>query len=291
MYSSTREAWSAVGDLHAVRLAPLRWLFLRPLHTTVELPGPSRFPAVSSLECPRDVRRVSASVLTDASTFLLAAIEDTLVGPVAAADGGHESPVRDGCPRGSTETVMTPPPPAGSPGVSQSDVPALHWPASAPRGIRRCVDGLPGPTGFEACALTAGGHAVAEARRFTSSTLSGWELSPLIDNATVIVSELFSNALRYGRTKASTRPACLNLVLLGLLRQGNTVVCAVGDHSMDVPVLKEPDYLAQSGRGLHIVQCLSESWGWTTPTPSGKAVWAAVVFHDSGDPGHCTVVP
>jgi hypothetical protein len=41
-------------------------------------------------------------------------------------------------------------------------------------------------------------------------------------------------------------------------------------------VVKEPDYFAETGRGLHIIDSLSESWGWTPPDRAGKSVWAMV---------------
>ncbi|WP_371790939.1 ATP-binding protein [Streptomyces sp. NBC_01471] len=129
---------------------------------------------------------------------------------------------------------------------------------------------------FTACALPAGGQAVGEGRRFTGSLLHDWALSPLVDNAALIVSELLSNALRYGLGALPAWSGPGQAVWLGMLRRRGTVLFAVCDPSTAVPRLKEPDFLAQSGRGLHIIDCLSETWGWTTPGPEGKAVWAAV---------------
>jgi len=48
----------------------------------------------------------------------------------------------------------------------------------------------------------------------------------------------------------------------------------VADPGRQVPVLRDPDYLAESGRGLHVINALSDTWGCTTPTDAGKAVWA-----------------
>ncbi|WP_052808958.1 ATP-binding protein [Streptomyces natalensis] len=148
------------------------------------------------------------------------------------------------------------------------------------------------PTEFAACALTADQQAAGKARRFTWATLSGWQLGPLVDNAALVVSELLTNALRYGLpTSAARTTTCPRPLWLGLLRRPDLVLCTVCDHSTQVPLLKTPDHLAQSGRGLHIVNCLSQSWGWTTPTVAGKAVWAAlsIAEHDarSADPPRC----
>ncbi|WP_328319271.1 ATP-binding protein [Streptomyces sp. NBC_00388] len=139
--------------------------------------------------------------------------------------------------------------------------------------------------GFTARALPACGQAVGEGRRFTGSLLRSWSLSPLVDNAALIVSELLSNALRYGLGALPARTGHGQDVWLGLLRRRGTVLFAVCDPSSAAPRLREPDFLAQSGRGLHIIDCLSEAWGWTTPGTDGKAVWAAVSC-PAGSDGH-----
>ena len=54
------------------------------------------------------------------------------------------------------------------------------------------------------------------------------------------------------------------------------MLCAVSDAGTTAPVVKVPDHLAESGRGLHIVDQLSDAWGWTPPDRSGKTVWATV---------------
>jgi hypothetical protein len=48
----------------------------------------------------------------------------------------------------------------------------------------------------------------------------------------------------------------------------------VADPSPRPPQPKEPDYLAESGRGLHVIDALSDRWGSTVPTDAGKVVWA-----------------
>ncbi len=52
------------------------------------------------------------------------------------------------------------------------------------------------------------------------------------------------------------------------------MLCAVADPSPRPPQPKEPDYLAESGRGLHVIDALSDRWGSTVPTDAGKVVWA-----------------
>lgn len=136
---------------------------------------------------------------------------------------------------------------------------------------------LEGPaTRFAARALGCDLHAAAAARRFTRTTLCDWGMLGVIDNASVVVSEMLTNAVRYGLDDQADLHPSARPLWLGLLRRGPSVLLTVSDPGTDVPVVKEPDYLAESGRGLHIIDSLSESWGWTPPDAAGKSVWAVV---------------
>src|ERR1035438_8849709 len=50
--------------------------------------------------------------------------------------------------------------------------------------------------------------------------------------------------------------------------------CALSPTQARPPVPKEPDHLAESGRGLDVVDTLSDEWGYTTAIDMGKVVWA-----------------
>ncbi|MFJ6212946.1 ATP-binding protein [Streptomyces sp. NPDC092296] len=132
-----------------------------------------------------------------------------------------------------------------------------------------------GARGFATCALTGNPQATGVARHFARSTLQGWDMPFLIEDVEIIVSEMLSNAIRHGLPTACEQPVRPRLVGLGLLRRGETVLCAVSDPSSEVPVVREPDQLAESGRGLRLIDSLSQSWGWT-PNRCGKSVWATV---------------
>jgi anti-sigma regulatory factor (Ser/Thr protein kinase) len=131
-------------------------------------------------------------------------------------------------------------------------------------------------SGFASCALPGQQQSAGRARHFTQETLRRWGLGGIVEDCAVIVSELLSNAVRYGLDGAC--PGMLPL-RLALWRRSSSVTCAISDLSSAPPVLREPDWLAESGRGLHIVDTLAQSWGWTVPADrSGKTVWASVAF-------------
>lgn len=120
------------------------------------------------------------------------------------------------------------------------------------------------------CELPAAFESVREARRFTRTTLQHWDLSALLDSIELVASELVTNALRYA-VPVGTPGAP---VRLSLVRWTSRVVCAVRDPSAVAPVAKDPDFVAETGRGLHLVDSFSENWGWHPLAGTGKVVWA-----------------
>ncbi|MEY9842173.1 ATP-binding protein [Streptacidiphilus sp. EB103A] len=128
-----------------------------------------------------------------------------------------------------------------------------------------------------ALALPIGPPSSSTARDFTRTTLHQWALDDLVDDVAMTASELASNALRYGQDPcaAYTSPPTL---WLGTWAQHSHVLCAVSDSSDHAPQVKQPDCLAESGRGLHVIAGLSDAWGWTRRTGGGKVVWAR--FHN-----------
>jgi Histidine kinase-like ATPase domain len=123
---------------------------------------------------------------------------------------------------------------------------------------------------------------VKAARDFAAATLGRWEAAERAEDVAIVVSELVTNALRHGR--ADSRPGQpAGRVRFGLLQPGPCVVCAVADPSRVAPVVQEADVLAETGRGLHVVDALADVWGYTRPTDTGKAVWA--MFATGRGPG------
>ena len=121
-----------------------------------------------------------------------------------------------------------------------------------------------------ACPLGAGAQSGRTARKFTRNTLREWGLASLADDAEAIVGEFVANAVSHAaRSVESGQPLGLRL-----LRRTGEVMCAVLDPSDIAPVLRRPDRDEEAGRGLQMVDALSDVWGWSPVTGRGKAVWA-----------------
>lgn len=128
---------------------------------------------------------------------------------------------------------------------------------------------------FAIRALDPGMGSPRTARDFTRQTLRAWDLDTLTDDATVIVSELVTNAWRHGLRCGLDDPAADPIELI-FWRSGRELFCVVTDSGEGRPVLAEPDLCAEAGRGLHVIEALASSWGWSPLDAYRKAVWAAL---------------
>ncbi|MFD8778478.1 SpoIIE family protein phosphatase [Streptomyces sp. NPDC059916] len=103
---------------------------------------------------------------------------------------------------------------------------------------------------------------VAEAREATARQLAAWGLDELAFSTELIVSELVTNAVRYGGG-----PIGLRLI------RDNVLVCEVTDPSNTQPRLRRARWSDEGGRGLFLVAQLSTRWG-SRYGQSGKTIWA-----------------
>ncbi|MFJ5046679.1 SpoIIE family protein phosphatase [Streptomyces sp. NPDC088719] len=102
----------------------------------------------------------------------------------------------------------------------------------------------------------------ATARVLVRDRLQGWGLDEDTVEATeLIVSELVTNAVRYG-----TPPLRLRLLL------DSTLTCEVHDGSTASPHLRHARTVDEGGRGLFIVSRLASHWG-ARHGPDGKVLW------------------
>jgi hypothetical protein len=143
-----------------------------------------------------------------------------------------------------------------------------------PRMMRMPADWWDSPTAV-ACPLSRGPQSARAARRLTRNTLRDWGLAFLAEDAEAIVGEFVANAVTHAGAMAElTRKQAAENLGLRLLRRTGEVICAVLDPSDSAPVLKAPASVEESGRGLQMVDALSDVWGWSPVAGRGKAVWA-----------------
>ncbi|MEU4245372.1 STAS domain-containing protein [Actinoplanes sp. NPDC026619] len=108
--------------------------------------------------------------------------------------------------------------------------------------------------------------AARHARDVTTEACLRWDLPHLVGPATLIASELVSNAAVHASTIAHLR--------LTLGERHLTI--AVRDGSTQPPVVPDPAAgIAERGNGLKLVSVSALSWGWL-PAESGKVVWASL---------------
>ncbi|MFF2573272.1 SpoIIE family protein phosphatase [Streptomyces sp. NPDC101191] len=111
-------------------------------------------------------------------------------------------------------------------------------------------------------------RSVGRARELARAQLTAWELEPLVDTVELLVSELVTNALRYGEGE----------IRLRLLRD-RTLVCEVWDAGLVQPRRRRAKDTDEGGRGLQLVGLLSAAWG-SRRTPRGKTVWFELPLPD-----------
>ncbi|MER6413750.1 SpoIIE family protein phosphatase [Streptomyces humidus] len=104
--------------------------------------------------------------------------------------------------------------------------------------------------------------AVGEVRAAVVRQLARWDLEELSFTTELILSELVTNAIRYGSAPVGVR----------LLRD-RTLICEVSDGSSTSPHLRYAAMTDEGGRGLFLVAQLTDRWG-TRYTPMGKVIWA-----------------
>ncbi len=109
----------------------------------------------------------------------------------------------------------------------------------------------------------------AFARRLVERALTDWNVPELIGDTTIVVSELVTNAILYGKPPLSIVMTYYAGVLIGQVRDQGEVFRA------DEPLLPQAAGTAEHGRGLAIVAAFSNRWGVAplTPEGEGKAVW------------------
>ncbi|MEU2717668.1 SpoIIE family protein phosphatase [Streptomyces sp. NPDC007205] len=112
--------------------------------------------------------------------------------------------------------------------------------------------------------------AVSGMRAAVSAQLDVWGLSELGFGMELVLSELITNAIRYGSDPIHVR-----------LIRDRRLICEVADASSTSPHLRYAATTDEGGRGLFLVSQLAERWG-TRYTDQGKVIWAELGVPDPG---------
>ncbi|MDQ1012790.1 serine phosphatase RsbU (regulator of sigma subunit)/PAS domain-containing protein/anti-sigma regulatory factor (Ser/Thr protein kinase) [Streptomyces sp. V4I23] len=114
--------------------------------------------------------------------------------------------------------------------------------------------------------------AVAPVRNACSRRLEEWGLDEVGFTTELVLSELITNAIRYGSEPIHVR-----------LLYERALVCEVSDGSSTSPHLRRAALTDEGGRGLFLVAQLTTRWG-TRYTPTGKVIWTEQSLTDGHIP-------
>jgi signal transduction histidine kinase len=110
-----------------------------------------------------------------------------------------------------------------------------------------------------------------EARNDLRTVLTGWDMADLYDDASVILVELITNAIRSNDAiDVEVYPS----------DDSSSLHVEVHDTCREIPEQQYPGADEESGRGLLLIAALAKEWGWT-PTPGGKVVHAVLERNES----------
>ncbi|MFF4394220.1 SpoIIE family protein phosphatase [Streptomyces sp. NPDC001480] len=111
---------------------------------------------------------------------------------------------------------------------------------------------------------------VAPIRKQVVQQLDRWSVSGIAFTAELVVSELVTNAIRYG-----ARP-----IRLRLIHDAATLICEVSDSNHTAPHLRRAKTFDEGGRGLLLVAQLTQRWG-SRHTAEGKTIWAELPLYEA----------
>ncbi|MFC7730701.1 ATP-binding protein [Actinomadura keratinilytica] len=130
---------------------------------------------------------------------------------------------------------------------------------------------------FAAWEVPVSDQAPGQVRRWAADLLTRWEAVDLIEDATTVLTELVTNACQAKATRMA--------VLIEPDAGPDIIEVCVWDNAPGIPQRREPDFYAERGRGLFLVDALTTRWGHhpltLDPGHPGKVVWAHLA--GSGD--------
>lgn len=107
-----------------------------------------------------------------------------------------------------------------------------------------------------------------KARVFVRETLEEWGCPELLEAVELAVSELVTNAVVHANSPVS----------LTLVDHDGDVQIRVRDEASDPPVVRKISVEETGGRGMTIIEAISEHWG-VEVEPPGKVIWLDISKH------------
>jgi anti-sigma regulatory factor (Ser/Thr protein kinase) len=142
-------------------------------------------------------------------------------------------------------------------------------------GSHACPSGADSPRQLR-MTLPAVSHSVRLSRYATRAVLTAWQLAYVDEAATLLVSELVTNAVRHARGT--------DVITVDLHAGRSWLRIEVQDTDRHWPQPRIPDGFDESGFGFILVDALASTWG-VRETEAGKAVWAELDTRQGSGPG------
>ncbi|QKW08031.1 ATP-binding protein [Streptomyces sp. NA04227] len=101
-------------------------------------------------------------------------------------------------------------------------------------------------------------------RRAVTALLTLWGREAITDTVNLCVTELLANVGAH-----ASSPECV----LTLHNHPDRLRASVRDTEPALPVVKQPDFLAENGRGMYLVSESVDKWGADPVPTGGKEVW------------------
>ncbi|MFF5844210.1 ATP-binding protein [Streptomyces massasporeus] len=110
-------------------------------------------------------------------------------------------------------------------------------------------------------------HSARHLRRILRVYLAAWEMAELCDSASLALTELVANVVRHTPDRRAA-------VLVLRRPDGRGLRVEVPDTCPRPPLSTAVGELAEEGRGVLIVDAVTDRWGWDPlPHRPGKTVW------------------
>ncbi|MGW7265197.1 SpoIIE family protein phosphatase [Streptomyces sp. NPDC054842] len=211
--------------------------------------------------------------------------EPVPAGPLLGAEGPPFPCAAEVLPGGSTLCVASQPLPPGGIVSTERLVEALAHPGQSPRSMADEMQKIVADDAVVLVARTrrlpedelaewhvpAEPSAVRQTRRDVEARLAEWGVDVDPFSVQLVVSELVTNAVRYGAAPITLR----------LLKGEDSLICEVSDAALTAPYLRHAKANEEGGRGLHICATVTESWG-VRYTDTDKTVWTELPVGGTG---------